>query len=333
MKKLMNHPADVVKEALMGLEAAHSDLLRVSYEPFFVARADAPTNGKVALISGGGSGHEPLHSGFVGPGMLDAACPGQVFTSPTPDQMLAAAQAVEGGAGVLYIIKNYTGDVLNFELAAELTRSEGLAVESVIISDDVAVQDSSDTAGRRGVGGTVFAEKICGAAAEQGYSLAQVAALGRKVNANVRSMGIALTSCTVPAAGKPTFDLGSDEIEVGIGIHGEPGRKRMKVVPADQITEMLAASIIQDLPFVAGDTVIVMVNSMGGTPLLELYNIYNKLHQICEAHGIQIVRNLVGSYITALDMAGASITMLRADAELVAFWDAPVKTAALRWGA
>ncbi len=332
MKKLINKPEDVVKEELQGVALAHPDLVKVHYDPNFVVRADAPVKGKVAVISGGGSGHEPMHGGFVGMGMLDAACPGAVFTSPTPDQMLEATKAVDGGAGVLHIVKNYTGDILNFEMAAELAQAEGIEVESVVIDDDVAVQDSLYTAGRRGVGTTVLAEKICGAAAEEGQSLAQVAELCRKVNGWGRSMGMALTSCTVPHAGKPTFDLGEDEMEIGIGIHGEPGRTRMKLKPADEIAEMLAEPILKDLPFQKGDKVIAMVNGMGGTPLIELYIVYRKLVEVCEKHGVQVARNLIGDYITSLEMAGCSITLLKADDELLRLWDAPVKTPGLRWG-
>jgi len=332
MKKLINRPDDVVGQALEGIAAAHAHLLRVSREPHYIVRADAPVPGKVALVSGGGSGHEPLHGGFVGPGMLDAACPGAIFTSPTPDQMLAAAQATHGGAGVLFIVKNYTGDVMNFEMAADLARAEGLEVESVLTNDDVAVLDSLYTAGRRGVGVTVLLEKICGAAAEQGYSLQQVAALGRRVNAQGRSMGMALTSCTVPHVGRPTFALGEDEMEIGIGIHGEPGRTRMPLGSAAQIAELLVTSIVQDLPFAAGDSVLAFVNGMGGTPLIELYLFYREVHKILAAMGITIVRNLVGPYITSLEMAGCSVTLLKVDDEMVRLWDAPVKTAALRWG-
>ena len=284
------------------------------------------------MISGGGSGHEPMHGGFVGRGMLDAACPGAVFTSPVPDQMLAATQAVNGGAGVLHIVKNYTGDIMNFELAAELAKAEGIDVESVVIADDVAVKDSLYTAGRRGVGGTVLAEKIVGAAAEEGADLATVKALCERVQANVRSMGMALTSCTVPAAGKPTFDIGDDEMEIGIGIHGEPGRERRKLATADEITEMLAIPIIDDLPFQSGDRVLAFVNGMGGTPLLELYVIYRKLAEILDGRGVQIARSLVGNYITSLEMAGCSITLLKLDDEFIRLWDAPVHTPALRWG-
>src|ERR687884_436709 len=269
MKKLINKPENVVTEALAGMAAAHPDLLKVDIEQQIIVRKDAPVQGKVGVISGGGSGHEPMHGGFVGRGMLDAACPGAVFTSPVPNQMLEATQAVDGGAGVLHIVKNYTGDIMNFEMAAELAAAEGVEVASVVINDDVAVQDSLYTAGRRGVGTTVLAEKICGAAAEEGRPLSEVADLCRKVNANGRSMGMALTSCTVPAAGKPTFELGDDEIEIGIGIHGEPGRKRLKWAPADEVTEMLANPIISDLGLKQGDRVIAMVNGMGGTPLIE----------------------------------------------------------------
>ncbi len=333
MKKLINKPEDVVTEALQGIAAAHPDLVNVHFNPNLIVRADAPVQGKVGLVSGGGSGHEPMHGGFVGPGMLDAACPGEVFTSPTPDQMLDATKAVDGGAGVLHIVKNYTGDVMNFDMAADLGRGEGIEVEAVVIDDDVAVQDSLYTAGRRGVGTTVLAEKICGAAAEEGQSLSQVAELCRKVNANGRSMGMALTSCIVPAAGKPTFDLGEDEIEIGIGIHGEPGRERVKLAPAVEIVERLTMPILADLPFEEGDQVLAFVNSMGGTPLLELYVVYNDLNRFLGDRGITITRNLIGPYITSLEMAGCSITLLKLDDELTRLWDAPVKTAGLSWAA
>jgi phosphoenolpyruvate---glycerone phosphotransferase subunit DhaK len=333
MKKLINKPEDVVKEELQGIAAAHPDLVKVHFDPNYIARADAPIRGKVALVSGGGSGHEPMHGGFVGVGMLDAACPGAVFTSPTPDQMLEATKAVSGGTGVLHIVKNYTGDVLNFEMAADLARSEEIEVEAVVTNDDVAVQDSLYTAGRRGVGVTVLLEKICGAAAEEKRPLKAVADLARKVNAQGRSMGMALTSCTVPAAGKPTFELGENEMEIGIGIHGEPGRTRMKLKPAADIVELLALPIIEDLPFKAGDEVLAFVNGMGGTPLIELYVVYNELARICAGQRIKIARNLIGSYITSLEMAGTSITLLRLDNDLTRLWDAPVKTPGLRWGA
>ncbi len=331
MKKLINATDAVVDEALAGMAAAHGDLLRV-IEPNVVVRSDAPRPGKVGVISGGGSGHEPMHGGFVGRGMLDAACPGAVFTSPVPDQMLAATKAVDGGAGVLHIVKNYTGDIMNFELAAELAQAEGIEVTSVVIADDVAVTDSLYTAGRRGVGGTVLAEKIVGAAAEEGQDLAAVTALCQRVQDNVRSMGMALTSCTVPAAGKPTFEIGDDEMEIGIGIHGEPGRERRKLASADEITEALMTPILDDGGFGAGDSVLAFVNGMGGTPLIELYVVYNKVAQMCADRGVTIARNLVGSYITSLEMAGCSITLLKLDDEMTRLWDAPVHTAALRWG-
>jgi dihydroxyacetone kinase-like protein len=332
MKKLINKPEDVVQEALRGIEAAHPDLVRVHYDPNYIVRADAPRSGKVGVISGGGSGHEPMHGGFVGFGMLDAACPGAVFTSPTPDQMLEATKAVNGGAGVLHIVKNYTGDIMNFEMAAELARAEGIEVTAVVTNDDVAVQDSLYTAGRRGVGVTVLAEKITGAAAEAGLNLAQVTEICQRVNAQGRSMGMALTSCTVPHAGKPTFDLPENEMEIGIGIHGEPGRTRMGLKPAAEIAELLAKPILDDLPYKTGDEVLAFVNGMGGTPLIELYVMYNELNRILSGRGVKIARNLIGSYITSLEMAGASFTLLKLDAELTKFWDAPVKTAGLRWG-
>jgi len=332
VKKLINLPENVVVEELQGVALAHPDMVKVHYDPNFVVRADAPVKGKAAVISGGGSGHEPMHGGFVGIGMLDAACPGAVFTSPTPDQMLEATKAVNGGAGVLHIVKNYTGDIMNFEMAADMARDEGIEVTSVVIDDDVAVQNSLWTAGRRGVGTTVLAEKLCGAAAEGGRSIAEVTELCKKVNGWGRSMGMALTSCTVPQAGKPTFDLPEDQMEIGVGIHGEPGRIRMPLKSADEITEMLAEAVIKDLPYGQGDRVIAMVNGMGGTPLIELYIVYRKLNAICQAHGITIARNLVGNLITSLDMAGCSITLVKADDDLLKLWDAPVKTPGLRWG-
>jgi len=332
MKKLINKPEDVVTEELRGIASAHPDLVKVHFDPNYIVRADAPVKGKVALVSGGGSGHEPMHGGFVGHGMLDAACPGAVFTSPTPDQMLEATKAVNGGAGVVHIVKNYTGDIMNFEMAADLARGEDIEVEAVVTNDDVAVQDSLYTAGRRGVGITVIAEKITGAAAEQKRSLKEVADVCRKVNAQGRSMGMALTSCIVPHAGKPTFDLPEDEMEIGIGIHGEPGRTRMKVKTAAEITEMLATPILDDLPYKSGDEVLAFVNGMGGTPLIELYVVYNELDKILKGRGVKITRNLIGSYITSLEMAGCSITLLKLDDDLTKLWDAPVKTAGLRWG-
>jgi dihydroxyacetone kinase-like protein len=332
MKKLINDPANVVAESLAGLALAHPDILRVSLDPAFVVRSDAPIAGKVGVISGGGSGHEPMHGGFVGQGMLDAACPGHVFTSPTPDQIEAATLAVDGGAGVLHIIKNYTGDILNFEMAAELCQARGIEVRAVVIADDVAVENSLYTAGRRGVGATVLAEKLCGAAAARLWDLARVEALCRKVNDNARSMGMALTSCTVPAAGKPTFTLGDDEMEMGIGIHGEPGRARLPLAPAAAIAEQMTQAILADLPFRSGDLVIAMVNGMGGTPLLELYLVYAEVERLLTAAGISVARRLVGNYITSLDMAGCSITLLRANDEMLSLWDDPVLTPGLRWG-
>jgi len=331
MKKLINEPGTVVVDALRGIQAAHPDL-RVDHERKIIYRADAPVAGKVGLISGGGSGHEPLHGGFVGFGMLDAACPGEVFTSPTPDQMHAATLAVDSGAGVVHIVKNYTGDVMNFEMAAELAAEAGVKVESIVTNDDVAVEDSLYTAGRRGVGTTVLLEKICGAAAEDGHDLATIAALGRKVNGWGRSMGMALTSCTVPAAGKPTFELSDNEMEIGIGIHGEPGRHREPLGSAAEIAERLLDPILRDLPYERGDRVLAFVNGMGGTPLLELYVVFGEVTRILDGRGITIERSLVGSYITSLEMAGCSITLLKLDEQLVRFWDAPVRTAALRWG-
>jgi dihydroxyacetone kinase-like protein len=333
MKKLINKPEDVVREELEGIAYAHSDLVKVHYDPNFIVRADAPIMGKVGVISGGGSGHEPMHGGFVGMGMLDAACPGAVFTSPTPDQMLEATKAVNGGAGVLHIVKNYTGDIMNFEMAAELARAEGIEVEAVVTDDDVAVKDSLYTAGRRGVGVTVLAEKLAGAKAEEMCPLNEVADVVRKAKDWGRSMGMALTSCTVPHVGKPTFDLPDDEMEIGIGIHGEPGRTRMPVKPADEIVEMLMEPIISDIPYKQGDEVLLFVNGLGGTPLVELYIIYRKAYEIAEKHGIKVVRNLIGPYITSLEMAGTSITMLKMDEEMIRLWDAPVKTPGLRWGA
>lgn len=356
MKKLIDKPEDFVRESLEGLAAAHPDLVRVNFDPTFVYRVDAPVQGKVAIVSGGGSGHEPMHAGFVGMGMLDAACPGEIFTSPTPDQMLEAAKWVNGGAGILYIVKNYSGDVMNFEMATELARAEGIRTLNVLIDDDVAVKDSLYTQGRRGVGTTVLAEKICGAAAEGGYDLRQIADLCRRVNLNGRSMGMALTSCTVPAKGTPTFELGENEMEIGIGIHGEPGRERTALKSADEITEMLALSIIEDSVYSRtvrewdedkgewveialtdtslekGDRVLAFVNGMGGTPLSELYLVYRKLAQICQKHGLQIARNLIGSYMTSLEMQGCSITLLKLDDEMIRLWDASVKTPSMRWG-
>jgi phosphoenolpyruvate---glycerone phosphotransferase subunit DhaK len=330
MKKLINGPADVVAESLRGLEAVHPEL-KVDHENKVVFRADSPRPGKVGLVSGGGSGHEPLHGGFVGPGMLDAACCGEVFTSPVPDQILAATNGVDGGAGVLHIVKNYTGDVMNFEMAAEMAGAGSVDVVAVVTDDDVAVQDSLYTVGRRGVGVTVLVEKLAGAAAEQGRPLKEVADVARRVNSSGRSMGMALTSCTVPAAGQPTFDLPDDQMELGIGIHGEPGRKRIPLAPAADVAQMLVEPILEDFDF-AGDGVLAFVNGMGGTPLIELYLMYNEVNRLLSKAGLPVARSLVGSYITSLDMAGCSVTLLRLDDDLVRLWDAPVRTPALRWG-
>ncbi|WP_433274853.1 dihydroxyacetone kinase subunit DhaK [Actinosynnema sp. CS-041913] len=332
MKKIINDPATVVADALRGMALAHADLLDVQYDPAVVVRADAPVPRKVAVISGGGSGHEPLHGGFVGRGMLDAACPGAVFTSPTPDQVQAAVERTDGGAGALLIVKNYTGDVLNFETAAELAAAEGIEVRSVVIDDDVAVKDSLFTAGRRGVGGTVLLEKVVGAAAERGVDLDGCEALARKVIGQVRSMGLALTSGTVPHAGEPSFVLADDEMELGIGIHGEPGRQRVPVGPADALVPALLEPILEDLPFGAGDRVLLFTNGMGGTPLLELYLAHGIAERLLAERGIVVERRLVGPYITSLEMQGMSLTLLKLDDELVELWDAPVRTPALRWG-
>jgi dihydroxyacetone kinase-like protein len=332
MRKFLNDPERVVKESLAGLAAAHPDLLRYDADAQIVVRRDAPRQGKVGLISGGGSGHEPMHAGYVGLGMLDAACPGEVFTSPVPDQVLAATRAVDGGAGVVHIVKNYTGDVMNFKLAAEEAADDGLQVESVLIDDDVAVQDSLYTAGRRGVGATVLAEKIAGAAAERGDSLAGVAALARRVDDRARSFGVALSSCTPPAAGKPIFDLPEGEMELGIGIHGEPGRRRAALASAGDIAESMVEAVVSDLAPAPGARLLAFVNGMGGTPEIELYLLYGEIERRLRERGFQVARNLVGSYITSLEMAGGSVTVLELDDELIELWDAPVHTAALRWG-
>ena len=330
MKKIINDPADVLVESLRGFAAAHADLVTVRYDPAFIVRADAPAAGKVAVVSGGGSGHEPLHGGYVGPGMLDAAVPGAVFTSPTPDAVLAATQAASGGAGVLHIVKNYTGDVLNFRLAAELAEDDGIEVASVVMDDDCAVQDSLYTAGRRGTGATVLVEKIAGALAEEGADLAAVAAVAREVNERSRSFGVALSSCVVPAAGKPTFELGEAEVELGIGIHGEPGRTRAALTPSRELAAVALDAIRADMP-VGGD-LLVMVNGMGGTPLIELYLVFNEVRKYLEAHGGNVARNLVGNYITSLEMQGFSVTVCQLTDTLTRLWDAPVDTPALRWG-
>ena len=328
MKKLINHVDTVLAESLDGFAAAHADILALGDDRQFVRRRTLKP-GKVALISGGGSGHEPLHAGFVGHGMLDAACPGQVFTSPTPDQMLAAAQAVDGGAGVLFIVKNYSGDMMNFEMAAEMLDRENAMV---IVNDDVAVENSTYTTGRRGVAGTLIVEKIVGAAAERGASLAALKSLGDTVNGVTASMGVALTSCTVPAAGKPTFQIGVDEMEMGVGIHGEPGRRRVKLSAANDIAAELAGAVLKDLSLKPGREVILLVNGFGGSPLLELYLMVNAAHKVLAGAGVKVARHLTGSYVTSLEMAGCSITVSAVDSDVLALWDAPVHTAALRWG-
>ncbi|MFS1303846.1 dihydroxyacetone kinase subunit DhaK [Streptosporangium longisporum] len=329
MKKLINDAGTVVPDALRGVAAAHPGL-RVDVDNQIVFRASGPRTGKVGLVSGGGSGHEPLHGGFVGYGMLDAACAGEVFTSPVPDQMIEATSAVDGGAGVLHIVKNYTGDVLNFRMAAELSAEEGVRVESVLVDDDVAVRDSLYTAGRRGTGATLFVEKIAGALAETGAPLAEVARVAREVNARSRSFGIALSSCTTPAAGRPTFELSDTEVELGIGIHGEPGRTRSALRPARELVDLAMDALHEDLPL-SGD-LLVMVNGMGGTPLIELYIAYAAVADHLAGRGARAARCLVGNYVTSLDMQGFSVSVCRLDDELTGLWDAPVETPALRWG-
>ena len=328
MKKLINRTETLLEESLAGFAAAHADIVTLGEEHKFVRRRDLK-RGKVALISGGGSGHEPLHAGFVGLGMLDAACPGQVFTSPTPDQMLAAAEAVDTGGGVLFVVKNYEGDVMNFAMAAEMATGK---VSTVITDDDVAVETSTYSTGRRGVAGTLIVERMVGAAAEQGAGLEALQALGRRVNAQTRSMGVALTSCTVPAAGKPTFRIGEDEMEMGVGIHGEPGRRRVKLATADGIADEMMGAILGDLKLKSGGEALLLVNGFGGTPAMELYLMYNAARRILDGKGIKVARSLVGSYVTSLEMAGCSLTVSALDSELTALWDAPVHTAALRWG-
>lgn len=331
MKKLINNPDGVLADSLVGVAAAHPEL-RVDHVNRIVYRGTPTREGKVAVISGGGAGHEPLHGGFVGFGMLDAAIAGELFTSPTPDQVQEATKVADGGAGVLHIVKNYTGDVMNFEMAAELAEADtGVAVETVVTNDDVAVEDSTWTAGRRGVGVTVLLEKIVGAAAEESRDLASIATLARHINDNGRSMGMALTSCTVASAGKPTFEIPDDMMEMGVGIHGEPGRHRVALAEASAIAQQLVEPILHDLDFTTGPT-IVMLNGMGGTPLIELYLMYGEVARILEKSGVSVARTLVGNYITSLDMAGCSVTLLRADDDILKLWDAPVNTAGLRWG-
>jgi phosphoenolpyruvate---glycerone phosphotransferase subunit DhaK len=327
MKKLLNAVDAMLTESLDGFAAAHSDILVLGDEHKFIRRAKLKA-GKPALISGGGSGHEPLHAGFVGHGMLDAACPGQVFTSPTPDQMVAAAAAVDTGGGVLFIVKNYEGDVMNFDMAREMAEGK---TATVITNDDVAVENSLYTTGRRGVAGTLIVERIVGASAEQGADLAALKALGDRVNGRTRSMGVALTSCTVPAAGKPTFELGADEMEVGVGIHGEPGRRRVKLKSAHDIADEMIDAIAGDLGVASGNAIL-LVNGFGGTPAMELYLVYNEARRLLAKRGITAARSLVGSYVTSLDMVGCSITVALAGDDELKLWDAPVHTAALRWG-
>jgi len=333
MKMLINSPETVVADALSGLAAAHPDL-DVDVERRVVVRRDARESGRVGLVSGGGSGHEPLHAGFVGYGMLSAACPGEVFTSPVPEQMLRAASAVDAGQGVLFVVKNYTGDVLNFQMAAELAEEDGVRVESVLVNDDVAVTDSTYTAGRRGTGATLFVEKIAGAAAEAGAPLEQVAEIARRVNECSRSFGVALSACSTPASGGPTFDLPDGEMELGVGIHGEPGRERRAMMPSREIAEVAVGAVFEELRELppADGPVLALVNGMGATPLLELYGFHAEVARLLEARGVPVARALVGNYVTSLDMAGCSVTLCRADEEMLRLWDAPVQTAALRWG-
>ncbi len=328
MKKLINHVDTVLAESLDGFAAAHADIVILGSARQFVRRRTLKP-GKVALISGGGSGHEPLHAGFVGHGMLDAACPGQIFTSPTPDQMLAAAQAVHTGAGVLFIVKNYSGDMMNFQMAAEMLDKENA---TVVINDDVAVENSTYTTGRRGVAGTLLVERIVGAAAELGQGLAELKAVGDAINRCTASMGVALSSCTVPAAGQPTFQIAADEMEMGVGIHGEPGRRRVKMTRAQDIAAEMIGNVLKDLSLKRGQEVILLVNGFGGTPLMELYVMVNAARLLLESAGIRVARYLAGSYVTSLEMAGCSVTVCAVDASMLSMWDAPLHTPALRWG-
>ncbi|MFF7656534.1 dihydroxyacetone kinase subunit DhaK [Streptomyces sp. NPDC007983] len=329
MKMLINVAETVVADALRGLAASHPELT-VDVENRVIVRRDAPVPDKVALLSGGGSGHEPLHGGFVGVGMLDAACPGEVFTSPVPDQMVRAAAAVDSGKGVLFVVKNYTGDVLNFEMAAELAEDEGIQVAKVLVDDDVAVTDSTHTAGRRGTGATLFVEKIAGAAAEEGAPLERVEAIARRVNASSRSFGVALSPCTTPAKGGPTFDLPAGELELGVGIHGEPGRERRAMMTSREIADYAVDAVLDDLR--PDNPVLVLVNGMGATPQLELYGFAAEVHRVLGERRVAVARTLVGNYVTSLDMAGASVTLCQVDEDLLRLWDAPVRTAGLRWG-
>ncbi|MGW0731988.1 dihydroxyacetone kinase subunit DhaK [Streptomyces sp. NPDC002851] len=329
MKMLINVAETVVADALRGMAAAHPELT-VDVENRVIVRRDAPVADKVALISGGGSGHEPLHGGFVGPGMLSAACPGEVFTSPVPDQMVRAAAAVDSGKGVLFVVKNYTGDVLNFDMAAELAEDEGIQVAKVLVNDDVAVTDSLYTAGRRGTGATLFVEKIAGAAADEGMPLERVEAIARRVNEYSRSFGVALAPCATPAKGGPTFDLPTGQLELGIGIHGEPGRERRPMMTSREIADFAVDAVVEDLR--PKDPVLLLVNGMGATPLLELYGFLAEVDRALTERNVAVARVLVGNYVTSLDMAGASVTLCQIDEEILRLWDAPVRTPALRWG-
>ncbi|WP_300367473.1 dihydroxyacetone kinase subunit DhaK [Brachyspira sp.] len=330
MKKIINNINNIILEELEGMQKAYSNIIKVNYSPIFVTRSDKKH--KVVLISGGGSGHEPLHAGFVGYGMLDAACPGEIFTAPTPDQMEEAVKALNNSKGAVFLVKNYTGDDMNFQMAEDLCKADGIDVRSIIIDDDVSVKDSLYTIGRRGVGATVFFEKICGASAERGDDINKVLEFANYCKENARSIGMALTSCTVPAAGKPTFSISDNEIEMGIGIHGEPGRERMSMKTSYEIAEIMMEAICSDIPYKSGDEVICMVNGMGATPLMELYVLYNDVMKIAEKKGIKVVRNLVGNYVTSIDMAGASISLMKVNDNIIKLWDYPVHTAALRWG-
>jgi dihydroxyacetone kinase-like protein len=329
MKKFINKTDDFLKESLQGFGAVHSEIINVYFEPNFITRAQPTKKGKVALITGGGSGHEPMHGGYVGYGMLDAACPGFVFSAPTPDQMLAAVEKVDGGAGVLFLVTNYSGDIMNFQMASEMLQSPN---ETVLINDDVAVENSSFTTGRRGVAATILIEKIVGSLAEFGGSLEACKALGDKVNKNSGSMGVAFSSCTVPAAGKPTFELAADEMEFGVGIHGEPGRRRDKIKPAQQISEELLEAILEDLKPNTNEQVLLFINGLGGTPLTELYLLFDNAKQILDKKNIKVSRSLVGNYCTSLEMQGASITLTKLDEDIIRHWDSPVHTAGMRWG-
>ncbi|HEX4511788.1 MAG TPA: dihydroxyacetone kinase subunit DhaK [Burkholderiaceae bacterium] len=328
MKKLINHVDTVLAESLDGFAAAHADIVTLGAGRQFVRRRTLKP-GKVALVSGGGSGHEPLHAGFVGHGMLDAACPGQIFTSPTPDQMLAAAESVHTGAGILFIVKNYSGDMMNFQMAAEMLDKENA---TVVINDDVAVENSTYTTGRRGVAGTLLVERMVGAAAERGLALAELKSVGDALNRCTASMGVALSSCTVPAAGQPTFQIAADEMEMGVGIHGEPGRRRVKLASAQDIASEMIGNVLKDLSLKRGQEVILLVNGFGGTPLMELYVMVNAARLLLEGAGIQVARYLAGSYVTSLEMAGCSLTVCAVDASTLSLWDAPVHTPVLRWG-